>query len=280
MKIIFTKFFLVVLLLMFSASITVADSLPADCNGEISIQDRNKSLWKVNITGIAVITGWGIAKWDYFTTSPQSGSEGWFGNDTKSGGSDKLGHLYTSYLLTHGLSNFFQSKCFSQQDAATYGALSTLAIVAYMEVGDSFSHFGFSKEDIVANSIGISYGYLSYKYPKLANLVDIRWQYKPNKETLGDFVTDYENSKFLLALKLNGFDFARDSFLKHIELHTGYYTRGFNNPDVTKERNIFFAISLNLTDLFRRHSYNKTSTLLKYYQIPDTSLEKTIELND
>ncbi len=280
MKIIFIKCFLVFLLLIFSTSISYANNLTDNCSSEISLQEQNKKLWTVNLTGIGIITAWGVAKWDYFTRSPQSKSEGWFENDTKSGGSDKLGHLYTSYLITHGLSNLYESWCFNKNNAATYGALSSLVIVGYMEIGDSFSDFGLSKEDLVANTIGIAYGYFSYKNPKLANILDIRWQYKPNAETLEDFVTDYENSKFLLALKLNGFDFARSNFLKHIEFHAGYYTRGFYDINKTKERNIFIGISLNLTDLFRRHSYKKTATLLKYYQIPDTSIEVKKELNN
>jgi hypothetical protein len=86
-------------------------------------------------------------------------------------------------------------------------------------------------------------------------------EYKLNTESFADFTTDYENSKYLLALKLNGFDFARSGFLKHIELHVGYYTRGFSDPDADKERNVFVGIGFNLTDLFRRHSYNRTATL-------------------
>ncbi len=88
------------------------------------------------------------------------------------------------------------------------------------------------------------------------------------------------SSKYLLALKLNGFDFSHSSFLKHIELHTGYYTRDFSKPAATKERVIYVGIGLNLTDLFRRHSYNKTATVLKYYQIPGTSLNIEKNLNE
>ncbi|MCK5396365.1 MAG: hypothetical protein KAJ32_10245 [Gammaproteobacteria bacterium] len=83
-----------------------------------------------------------------------------------------------------------------------------------------------------------------------------------------------------MALKLNGFYFSRSSFLKHIEFHADYYTRGFSDADATKERNLFVGIGFNLTDLLRRHSYNKTATLFKYYQIPATSIKATKDLND
>ena len=35
---------------------------------------------------------------DYFQT-PHTGKEGWFGHDTPEGGADKMGHLYSSYLM-------------------------------------------------------------------------------------------------------------------------------------------------------------------------------------
>ncbi|NOQ89597.1 MAG: DUF2279 domain-containing protein [Gammaproteobacteria bacterium] len=261
-------------------SISLAAELSDGCSSELSSEDRNKKLWKVNLIGIGVITAWGVANWDYFSTSPTVKSEGWFGNDTKSGGADKLGHMYTSYVTSHGLSYLYESWCINKNDAALYGSLSSLAIVAYMEVGDAFSDFGASKEDMAANILGVIYGYYSYKNPRLSNILDLRWEYKPNSETLDDFTTDYENSKYLFALKLNGFEFAQNSFLKHVEFHAGYYTRGFDDANATKERNVFVGISLNLTDLLRRHSYNKTSTLLKYYQIPGTSLQLKKDLNE
>ncbi len=267
-------------LLLFVPVLSHANGLIDECSSEISPAGKNQKLWAVNLVGIGIVTAWGVTNWDYFSQSPKTTSEGWFNNDTKSGGADKVGHAYTSYVLSHGLSNLYQSWCFNTKDAAVYGALSSLAIVAYMELGDSFSDFGASREDMLANILGVAFGYLSYRNKPLSNILDFRWEYKPNSETIDDFTTDYENSKYLLALKLNGFDFARNNFLKHIEFHAGYYTRGFSEPGATKERNTFVGIGLNLTDLFRRHSYKKTATLLKYYQIPESSLQVANDFND
>ncbi len=262
----------------FSASNTAWFALDDGCTEELSRSQKNSKILTVNLSGIAIITVWGVAKWDYFTTSPTASSEGWFNNDTKSGGADKLGHAYTSYVTAHGLSSLYEYWCINKRDAAIYGALSSLAIVGYMEIGDSFSEFGFSKEDMVANIAGITFAYFSYINPELSNKLDFRWEYFPDSGS-SDFSTDYENSKYLLALKFNGFEFARDSFLKHIELHAGYYTRGFADPNAAKERNLFLGIGINLTDFFRRHSYNKTSTVFKYYQLPGSSLQSKKDLN-
>jgi len=259
-----------ILLILFLTITHNANALLEDCINESSSQQQD--LLKVNLTGIGIVTVWGVANWDYFTQSPKSTSEGWFQNNTNSGGADKIGHVYASYVAAHGLSYLYETWCFNKQDAALYGALSSLAVLGYMEIGDSFSDYGFSKEDFIANSIGSLFGYYSYNYPELENKIDFRWEYgfHPNHN---DIITDYENSKYLLALKLNGFEYFRNTFLRHFELHLGYYSRGFDDPLSTKERNLFFGIGLNLTDLFRQHSYKKTATTLRYIQIPGTNVE-------
>lgn len=246
--------------------------MTSDCATEASWQQQKSDLIKVNLTGIGIVTAWGIAKWDYFTNSPKSADEGWFQNNTDEGGADKAGHMYTSYVTTHGLSYMFETWCFKKDDAALYGALSSLAILGYLEIGDSFSDYGFSKEDFIANSVGSLLGYYLYINPELSNKLDLRWEYGLHP-TGNDFTTDYENSKYLFALKLNGFEIFRDTFLKHVELQLGYYAHGFDDPLQTKERNLFFGIGLNLTDLFKRHSYRKTAAVLKYIQIPGTNME-------
>lgn len=260
------------LLILFFAAIYDANGLDSGCVNESAWQEQKQDIIDVNLAGIGIVTVWGIANWDYFTNSPQSKSENWLQNDTSTGGADKLGHLYTGYVAAHGLSYLYETWCIKKADAALYGALSSMAILGYMELGDSFSDFGFSREDLIANGAGSLLGYYLYINPDLANKIDLRWEYgiHPDK---GDFTTDYENSKYLVALKLNGFEFAHNNFLKHIELHVGYYARGFDNILATKERNVFFGIGLNLTDLLRRHSYKKTATVLRYIQVPGTNVE-------
>jgi hypothetical protein len=278
-QIIISKKCLFAVLACLLSSIANASNFIDSCSTESSSAEQNEKLLYVNLTGIGVVTAWGVTKWDYFTNSPQSRSEGWFQNDTKSGGADKLGHLYTSYVTAHGLSHLYETWCFDKNDAALYGAMSSFAILSYMEVGDAFSDFGFSKEDLFSNAAGVVFGYYLYKDPELANILDLRWEYGFDPQT-SDFTTDYENSKYLFALKLNGFEFARSSLLKHFEIHLGYYTRGFTDPGVVKERNVFIGIGINLTDLFRRHSYKKTATFLKYFQVPGTNVEFERDLNE
>ena len=272
------RLFIILTLLAFASSSSGSNGV-TQCDENITPHNRNKRIWITNLTGIGLITTWGIMNWDYFSTSPHSKSEGWFSKNTKEGGSDKLGHFFTNYVAAHGLSYLYESWCFSKNDAALYGALSSFAMMGYMELGDSFSSYGFSHEDFLVNMAGSVFGYITYKNPDLRNKIDFRWEYgfHPNDD---DFITDYENSKHLIAIKFNGFDSTSQGLLKHLELHLGYYTRGFSETCDEKKRNLYVGLGLNLTDFFRRRGCHKTAKLLNYIQIPGTYVTFKQDLND
>jgi len=265
--------------LVLAAMLTVSEGVRAECREPIPPEDRIGRAAIVTVSGIGIITAWGVANWDYFSQTPQAKSEGWFGQNTDEGGVDKLGHLFTTYATAQGISSLFDYWCFTAEDAALYGTLSSLAIMGYMEFGDAFSGYGFSYEDFIANFIGGVASYYRYRYPYLAKKVDLRWEIglKPNK---GDITTDYENSKYLIALKLNGFDTFSKNILRHFEIHIGYYTRGYSDPDKLHKRNVYAGIGLNLTDLLRRHGYPKLATFLNYYQPPGTYVAADNRLGD
>ena len=267
--------------LMFSVMVMdcYAEESSPDFHLELTPKQQNQKLLLTTMAGVGVITAWGIAQWDYFSQSPHSDSEGWFSNDTKYGGADKLGHMYVSYVTSHGLAYLYERWDFQKEKAAFYGALSSLLIYGYMEIGDSFSEHGFSYEDLIANALGSAFGYFLYRSPELADKIDFRWEYGIDPQG-SDFTTDYENTKYLFALKMNGFKSMQNTMLKHFELLLGYYTRGFSAENESKERNIFVGVGLNLTDIFRRHSFNKTATILRYIQVPYTYIEYAHDFNE
>ena len=230
-------------------------------------EQKRQRLLLTNGVGLGLVTLWGVAEWDYFSRSPHAQSEGWFGYHTNSGGADKLGHMYSTYAFAHGLSALYNHWGFETEESGLYGALTSWAIMGYMELGDAFSDYGFAYEDMVANSAGALLGYLLYRDEKLAEKLDLRWEYglQPTK---GDLLTDYENSKFLLALKLNGFESCRQNLWRHLEFHLGYYTRGFDDMETDRFRKLYLAISINLTDLLAGHGWQKSSTALRYLQLP------------
>ncbi|MFE8070451.1 DUF2279 domain-containing protein [Marinobacteraceae bacterium S3BR75-40.1] len=250
----------------------------AQCQDPLSSSERYQTIGNVSLAGTGVITAWGLAQWDYFDASFNTASEGWFGRDTKYGGADKLGHIYTTYVTAQGLSRLFEYWCFSREDAARGGALSSLAMLGYMELGDGFSEFGFSHEDLVANALGGLVSYWLYRSPQWSDRVDLRWEFDVNPFA-GDVTTDYENSKYLAALKFSGFDALRTTPLRYFEVHLGYFTRGYDDGSRAPERNLYAAIGLNLTDLLRQHDFHAASLLFKYYQPPGTYWAEEHDLN-
>ncbi len=229
---------------------------------------KEKKVLFANAAGLAAITGWGIVNWDYFSTTPSAKNEGWFAGNTKEGGADKLGHFHASYTLSHFLGHTFENWGYSQKQGLKLGALSSFAIMNWMELGDSFSDYGFSYEDFVMNALGCATAYLIGTRPELDKKIDFRIEYRPRFDT-ADVFTDYDRQKFLVALKLDGFDQVTHPLLKYLELHLGYYVRGFSHGSIPK-RTLYAGIGVNLSRILNGFSLNTLSTVTRFVQIPYT----------
>ena len=239
---------------------------------------KEDKLFYANTGGIVFLTTWGIVNWDYGDNSPRSKSEGWFSQNTKEGGADKLGHFYSSYLVSHGFSYLCTVWGFSREQASKYGSYSSFALMSFMEIGDAFSNYGFSYEDFVMNLFGCYTGYLLYKYPEISKRIDLRIEYIPDFSQ-SDIITDYGNMKFLLAFKLNGFHSVQNKYLKLLEFHLGYYARGYGDKDIENKRYAYLGIGINISRLFSKIDCYKTSKIFNYYQAPYTymPLERNLQ---
>jgi len=101
-----------------------------------------------------------------------------------------------------------------------------------------------------------------------------------------DPLADYAGQKYLFALKLAGIEDIRESPLRFLELHAGYYTRGFTKEERAlgseKERNLYFGIGLNLQEFLfgapaiKSHWAGQVGrSVLEYVQVPYTSVSET-----
>lgn len=246
--------------------------------------DRNEWLTKeqklavTNLSGIAILTTWGIMSWDYGERSSHTRSEGWFEQDTPEGGADKLAHFYASYLTSHGIAALCESWGYPIEKSSLYGALSSFALMSFIEIGDSFSHYGLSFEDFFMNTLGCYAGYFLYRYPDYGRKIDFRIEYLPDFSA-NDMSTDYENMKFLMAIKMDGFDAVENDYLRFLEYHIGYYARGYSDDNKEKKRNFYMGIGINLSRVFSSLSFKKTSKIFHYYQVPFTYAPLTWELS-
>jgi len=242
---------------------------------------RGQKTLLLNVGAMAVIAAYGAAQWDYGQDSFDVDNEGWFGPDTKYGGMDKLGHFWSSYALSHLISYAYRKWGYTEAEANLYGVLSNLGIETFMEVADGFSSQGFSYEDLVANVAGSAVAYVWGKYPSLARKIDFRMEYTPefSSDDLG-FPTNYGNQKFLIAVKADGFDAIKNPYLRYLELHGGYYTRGYedyepNGPD-HRRRTVFVGLGINVNKLVRMIWDTR---VFDYIQIPYTSINLDINLH-
>ncbi len=245
--------------------------------GSLINTSKEQKVIAANVVGLSAITLWGVANWDYFDTGMNKTSEGWFSENTQDGGADKLGHFYLSYATSHLYASVFEGWGYSLERGALLGSISSFAVMSWMEVGDSFSSYGFSHEDFLMNSFGCLMGYSMAVNPELSNKIDLRAEYIPDFKT-ADFFTDYNNMKYLVAIKLSGFNAVKNKIAKYFEFHFGYYSR--NYPDaVNRKRNIYLGLGVNMSRIFNRYSMKKTAKLANYIQVPYTYASYSNDMN-
>lgn len=248
---------------------------------------KEKKLRALNTAVIGGVTAYGLLFWGYGEGDPRVVSEDWFGINTKHGGADKLGHVYTCYLGTMAFAALCERWGFEPADASRHGALSSMTAMTMMEVGDMFTQGGFSFEDLTMDAVGAALGYLRRTDPVLRSRLDFRAEYLPSKGFLDaggdDFLTDYAGYKYLLALRADGFENLSPRWLKYFELHAGYFTRGYEKYDLEEHtrrtRNIYLGVGINLSHLLEKQGRHTAASVLSYYQLPHTYATSEKDLN-
>lgn len=245
--------------------------------------------WEVG--GLASgITLLGIFSWDWGSSEFKMNSEGWFGMDTGSGGADKVGHLYTTYVMSEWLAYRLKTNNNNHKDSALYGALLGWSLMFYVELFDGYSSdHGFSNHDLIMNTIGSGFSYYKNTLPWLKDTMDLRVEYLPSKAMKGIHpMTDYTGYKYIAVFKPAGLNVFKHSPLKYVEFHLGYYTRGFKKEDApyfdNRTASLYSAISINLSELFFKkikidphNTYKKMDSFFQYYQVPNLYIDSNIK---
>ncbi len=240
---------------------------------------KEEKMFYTTTASAAIIGIWGLATWDYGSSGLHKADEGWFEKDSKYGGADKLGHFWATYTFSDALTGLYKSWGYDSQKANTYGALSAWVVQAAMEIGDATSESqGFSWEDMVMNTFGALTSMLMENYPELDRKIDFRVEYYFNVD-VNNIFDDYSNQYYSIALKLDGFDVMENTFLKYLELHAGYYSRGYDTEEVSKNRAFYGGITINLSRFFYQNDFKKTGKVLEYLQLPYTVLKASHELD-
>jgi hypothetical protein len=224
----------------------------------------------------------GLTKWGWGKSSFHVHSEGWFGKDTRYLGVDKLGHAYGTYLYSDLLTQRIAQKNSDRAGAAITGSLLGFGIQFSSEIGDGFApDQGFSPQDIVFNGLGAGFSFLRNTVPGLADKLDYRMEYLMPSEFSGFAPqSDYSGQKYVLALKLGGFEQFEETPLRFFELHAGYFARGVGQATVghgvKRRREPYIGIGFNLKQLLAETPVGDSTPglfadrFLEYYQPPYT----------
>jgi hypothetical protein len=234
------------------------------------------------------MAAYGKAKWwdEGFTGNFESENERWFGQNTYAGGADKLGHAFFAYTGTRLLTRAFEFIGNEPQPALKFGFWTTLGIMTAVEVADGYSkQYRFSAQDAVMNLIGAGAGYLLERNADVDRLIDLRLHYKASANSSWDPGGDYSGQTYLLVFKASGIAALRaHEPLRYLELAIGYGSRGYENssPSFEHRRNVYYGISLNVSELLRQTVYRGnrepslfqkgTEMFFEYIQVPGTGI--------
>ena len=235
--------------------------------------------------GALLVGAYGMNQWwnEGFTGEFRTENEGWFGQGTKNGGADKLGHVFFTYGGMRLFSVAFEAAGNEPRQARTLGFWTSLGIMTAVEVLDGFSRqFRFSGQDAVMNLVGAGLGFLLERNQDLDRLIDFRLQYKRSDGSDWDPAGDYSGQTYLLVGKATGVPALRQhSVFRYFELAVGYGTRGYETAGAERQRNLYYGISLNLSEVLAQTAFRgakersgaqrATDLFLELIQVPGTA---------
>lgn len=184
--------------------------------------------------------------------------------------------------MTDVLQTIIARRTGDKREAAMSSALLGTGLMAYAEVLDGFTkRTGFSNEDMLAHMAGAGFSLARNRIPGLRNKVDFRMHYLPRGRG-NDFrlVNQMAQRKYLIATQLSGFRRFENSPLRFVEVHLGYFGRGFTEVERARNdplrRRVYVGIGFNVQQLFSAEPKSRLERMargtLDYVQLPYTSI--------
>jgi predicted lipoprotein DUF2279 len=218
--------------------------------------DRKTSLATAAVLVGTPIVGY-FAWWSSSTRSSfEFANERWFQRDTYAGGADKASHVFLGYISTIALQNIYRS--LDKTPAQARGLALGVMVVsgALIEIGDGFSQYGFSWEDITANAVGAALA-TGLDAWGLKDTVGLRFGYVKALVPdaccrYGGYGGDYSKEIYSADLKLAGFLprlGARPGPARYFLLSVTYGTKGYRySAELLRQRNLGVELGLNVRE--------------------------------
>jgi hypothetical protein len=221
-------------------------------------------------------------------------NERWFQRDTYAGGADKASHIFLGYISTLALQGIYRS--LDKTPAQARGlALGVMVVAgALVEMGDGFSKYGFSWEDIAANAIGATLA-TGLDAWGLKDTVGLRFGLMetptpPPCCAYGGYGDDYSKEIYTFDLKLAGLLprlGAKPGVAKFLLVSGTYQSKGYRySPPENRRREIGIEVGLNVREILVAVGVPETRTwgkillaLATYFRIPYTGWGWRYDLN-
>jgi len=243
-------------------------------------EEPKKGLVIDTLASSASIAAWGFKSWDWGSESSHFSNEDWFDYDSDTGGSDKTGHFYMTYLISRMISSRMEDRSWDLKEASLAGSLSGMLAMTLLEIGDGTSEYGFSKQDLIADGLGALTAYAIRTNPEVDKVLDVRMEYWPSSgyQDNADTATDYSGMKHLVAFKLSGFDRLKKSPWRFVEFQAGFYARGYRSYDDEddKSQQVYVGVGLSLAALADESGINVLKNLFEFYQPGGTYVETNV----
>jgi hypothetical protein len=221
-------------------------------------------------------------------------SEHWYGPNTYAGGADKTSHFIISASLARELALLYDGWGHTREQSIALAFGVTVLSGFLVEVGDGFSPYGFSWEDLTSDILGATTGLVLTKYG-LNDLIGLRVGKVPTHvpapeadEYLG---SGYSTEIYSADLKISGlarrmrFD---PGIARFLLTSVTYQTKGYGYvpPIPDRQRLVGFELGLNIPEILSAAGVPATtwwgSALYKiftFFRVPYTSFGWRYDLN-
>lgn len=226
-----------------------------------------------------------LAAWKY-------GGDGGFSLHTYAGGADKLGHVWSTLVLSRLGAELLEAGGWSDVAASAISASLCLGAFTLMEVNDGY-YTEFSAGDLTADALGVGVALAMRHVPELDDALDFRVQWFPSPEFRrapgANFAEDYSGQTYLLAFKSRAIRALRDSSgplwaLQFANPVIGFESRNYvpeqaAGERVTHRQAVFLGLTIDVQAIIdetltgRSSSVARTShaaghTLFEYVNLP------------
>jgi hypothetical protein len=246
------------------------------------------------IVGAVGAWGWG-AWWNEGFHRFHLLDTGFFERDTYAGGSDKLGHMYVTYICTLWVTRLYEALGMDHRGALWLSAGAVTLVANGIELADGFTEFGFEYSDVVFNTLGIAAAFAAELSPEFHSMFGMRLGYVPstdflrNDKTFIKWINDYTGMLFFIDLKLKGLHETFQvgpEWLKYFLTGIVWGTDQYSPVRVHEDRRRSFGVhvGISLPELLREvypadPGVEKFAVFFDYYALPFLSVIVMSDLN-